>query len=42
MNIEFPKSSMLRSPIVIDSEANTATLTYNNGNAYTIPLMKVL
>lgn len=35
MNIEFPKSSMLRSPIVIDSEANTATLTYNNGNAYT-------
>lgn len=35
MNIEFPKSSMLKSPIVIDSEANTATLTYNNGNAYT-------
>lgn len=26
---------MLRSPIVIDSDANTATLTYNNGNAYT-------
>lgn len=35
MNIEFSKSSMLRSPIVIDSDANTATLTYNNGNAYT-------
>ena len=35
MNIEFSKSSMLKSPIVIDSEANTATLTYNNGNAYT-------
>jgi hypothetical protein len=35
MNIEFSKSSMLRSPIVIDSEANTAALTYNNGNTYT-------
>ena len=35
MNIEFAKSSMLQSPIVVDSEAGTATLTYNNGKDYT-------
>jgi hypothetical protein len=35
MNIEFTKSSMLQSPIVVDTEAGTATLTYNNGKDYT-------
>ena len=35
MNIEFAKSSMLQSPIVVDTEAQTATLTYNNGKDYT-------
>jgi len=35
MNIEFASSSMLKSPIVVDTEANTAVLTYNNGKDYT-------
>lgn len=35
MNIEFTNSSMLQSPIVVDTEANTAVLTYNNGRNYT-------
>ena len=35
MNIEFSSSSMLQSPIVVDTEANTAVLTYNNGREYT-------
>jgi len=26
---------MLKSPIVVDTEANTAVLTYNNGKDYT-------
>ena len=26
---------MLQSPIVVDTEANTAVLTYNNGREYT-------
>ena len=26
---------MLQSPIVVDTEANTAVLTYNNGKEYT-------
>ena len=35
MNIEFTNSSMLQSPIVVDAEAQTAVLTYNNGRNYT-------
>jgi|TARA_R100000030_G_scaffold163_2_gene183 uncharacterized membrane protein len=35
MNIEFSSSSMLQSPIVVNTEANTAVLTYNNGKEYT-------
>lgn len=36
MNIEFNSSSMLLSPIVVDTEAGTATLTYkNSGKDYT-------
>ena len=35
MNIEFSSSSMLQSPIVVDTEAQTAVLTYNNGKEYT-------
>ena len=36
MNIEFNSSSMLLSPIVVDTEAATATLTYkNSGKEYT-------
>ena len=35
MNIEFTNSSMLQSPIVVDTEASTAVLTYNNGRNYT-------
>ena len=35
MNIEFTNSSMLQSPIVVDTEANTVVLTYNNGRNYT-------
>ena len=36
MNIEFNSSSMLLSPIVVDTEAATATLTYkNSGKDYT-------
>ena len=35
MNIEFSSSSMLQSPIVVDTEAQTAVLTYNNGREYT-------
>ena len=35
MNIEFASSSMLKSPIVVDTEASTAVLTYNNGKDYT-------
>jgi len=35
MNIEFSSSSMLQSPIVVDTEAKTAVLTYNNGKEYT-------
>ena len=39
MNIEFSNSSMLQSPIVVDTEAQTAVLTYNNGKEYTYPVM---
>lgn len=36
MNIEFNSSSMLQSPVVIDTEAQTAVLTYkNSGKNYT-------
>jgi len=35
MNIEFSSSSMLQSPVVVDTEAQTAVLTYNNGKEYT-------
>ena len=35
INIEFTNSSMLQSPIVVDAEAQTAVLTYNNGRNYT-------
>ena len=36
MNIEFSSSSMLQSPIVVDTDANTAVLTYkNSGKDYT-------
>ena len=35
MNIEFSSSTMLQSPIVVDTEAQTAVLTYNNGREYT-------
>ena len=36
MNIEFTSSSMLQSPVVVDTEAGTATLTYkNSGKDYT-------
>ena len=36
MNIEFSSSSMLQSPIVVDTEAQTAVLTYkNSGKDYT-------
>ena len=36
MNIEFSTSSMLQSPVIVDTDAGTATLTYkNSGKDYT-------
>ena len=35
MNIEFSKSSMLQSPVIVDTDAGTATLTYKSGKDYT-------
>lgn len=36
MNIEFTSSSMLQSPVIVDTDAGTATLTYkNSGKDYT-------
>jgi hypothetical protein len=36
MNIEFSTSSMLQSPVIVDTNAGTATLTYkNSGKDYT-------
>jgi peptide subunit release factor 1 (eRF1) len=36
MNIEFNSSSMLQSPVIVNTEEGTATLTYkNSGKDYT-------
>ena len=36
MNIEFSTSSMLQSPVIVDTDAGTATLTYKkSGKDYT-------